>query len=130
VLTLKTEQLLGGRNDLTITEQKTGKTSTKEITEDLAQRLLEQAGRLFVFEGRDDWRKHRTRQAVYLDLKKAAHRFNIKINLAPHSLRKNYAVYLRKQGKSLAEIQNEMNHRDLATTMLYALADELTTKYA
>ena len=82
-----------------------------------------------MFEGRDDYRKHRTRQAVFIDLKKCAKRFNIKINLAPHSLRKNFAVYLRKQGKSLEEIQKALNHTDLVTTMLYAFSDELQQKY-
>jgi site-specific recombinase XerD len=127
VLMLKSEAIK--KTVITITEQKTGKTSTKEITEDLLFRLQEQAGRLYVFEGRDDFRKHRSRQAVYLDLKRAAKRFNLKMNLAPHSLRKNYAVYLKQNGATFEDIRHELNHQNLITTMIYAMSDELTTKY-
>lgn len=62
-------------------------------------------------------------------MKKAAKRFNIKINLAPHSLRKNYAVYLKREGKTIEEIQKAMNHDNLLTTLIYAMSDELTEKY-
>lgn len=91
--------------------------------------LLQQAGRIYVFEGRDDYRKHRTRQAVFADLKRVAKRFNIKINLSPHSLRKNYAVYLKNSGRTLEEIGAAMNHDNITTTIIYALSDELTEKY-
>jgi integrase len=133
ILNLKTEQLRAAsckkRPSLKIVEAKTGKPSRKEMPQSLIQRLLEQSGRVYVFEGRDDYRKHRTRQAVFLDLKKVARRFNIKLNLSPHSLRKNYAVYLRKSGKTMEQIQKALNHTDLAVTMIYALSDELQGKY-
>lgn len=117
------------RHCITITEQKTGKRSTKYINSELLRQLLEQSGRLFVFEGRDDYRKHRSRQAVFYDLKKAARRFNLKMNLSPHSLRKNYAVYLREQGRSLEDIRKALNHDNLAVAMLYAFSDEMEKKY-
>ena len=123
------EALEKKRPSLTITEAKTGKKSRRYLSRELLLQLRKEAGDIYVFEGRDDYRKHRTRQAVFLDIKKAAKRFNIKINLSTHSLRKNYAVYLRKQGKSLDEIQAILNHDNLAVTMLYALSDELTAKY-
>ena len=66
---------------------------------------------------------------MFIDLKKTAKRFKIKINLSPHSLRKNYAVFLKEKGYSLAEIQKALNHDNILTTMLYALSDELTEKY-
>jgi site-specific recombinase XerD len=112
-----------------ITERKTKKRSSKVISAELRERLLEQAGNIYIFQGRDDYRKHRTRQAVFTDLKKAAKRFNIKLSLSPHSLRKNYAVYLRKQGKTIEEIQQELNHDNTATTMIYVFSDELHNKY-
>ncbi len=132
VLNLTKEQVeaaLEKKNRLTVTEAKTGKKSTKTVPVQLLRKLRDNSGRIYVFEGRDDYRKHRTRQAVFLDIKKTAHRFNLKINLSPHSLRKNYAVYLRKKGKTLEQIREELNHRDSATTMIYALADELSEKY-
>lgn len=129
VLSLRSEQLRKSRGKLTIKEQKTGKRSTKTISAELLKRLKRESGRVFVFEGRDDYRKHRTRQAVFQDIKKAAKRFNLKLNLSPHSLRKNYAVYLREQGLTVEEIRQELNHRDITVTMLYCFSDELQKKY-
>ena len=133
ILSLTTEQLQKAshkkRCSVTITEQKTGKRSTRILPRDLCDRLIEQSGRLYVFEGRDDYRKHRTRQAVYMDLKAVAKKFKLNINLSPHSLRKNYAVYLRHNGYSLEDIQKKLNHFSIGTTMLYAMADEMTLKY-
>lgn len=118
------------RHPITITEKKTGKRCTRFFSAKLLTKLEIVHGRHWVFEGARDWRKHRTRQAVFLDLKRAAKRFNVRLNLSPHSLRKNYAVYLRRQGKSLQEIQKQLNHDSLTTTLLYALADELTQRNA
>lgn len=133
VLNLTTEQLQKAKNMkrpcISIVEKKTGKKSKKYINRGLVDRLINQSGRIYVFEGRDDYRVHRTRQAVFIDLKKTAKRFKIKINLSPHSLRKNYAVFLKEKGYSLAEIQKALNHDNILTTMLYALSDELTEKY-
>jgi site-specific recombinase XerD len=133
VLELRTEQikkaLAGKRHALSIKEKKTGKTSRRTLGVQLLSDLLEQAGYIYVFEGRDDYRKHRTRQAVFYDLKKAAKRFNIRINLSPHSLRKNYAVYLKKQGKDVEEIRKALNHDNIVTTLLYMMSDELLMKY-
>lgn len=132
VLNLRTEQVKHAltlkRTALTITERKTGKRSRKEIPRQLLQDCKEQAGELYVFQGRDDYRKHRTRQAVFLDIKRAAKKFNIKLNLSPHSMRKNYAVYMyHKHG--LERVQAELNHDNALVTMLYALSDELTAKH-
>lgn len=112
-----------------IVEQKTGKKSRRAFSADLLKKLLEQSGRIFIFEGRDDYRKHRTRQAVFCDIKRVCKKFNLKINLSPHSLRKNYAVYLKQQGKSLNEVQKILNHENYITTMLYFMADEMSNKY-
>jgi integrase len=134
VLSLRVEELKmakkNARHWLTITEQKTGKRSRKTLPVKLIDELPQQSGIVYIFEGRDDYRKHRSRQAVFYDLKKAAKRFNLRINLSPHSLRKNYAVYLREQGKTLEQIQEALNHADMVTTMLYAFSDELQAKYA
>ena len=123
------EALNKNKATIKITEKKTGKKSTKSLPRELCKRIKEQAGRIYCFESRDDYRKPRTRQAVYIDLKKASKRFNIKINLSPHSLRKNYAVYLKKCGKTAQQIQKELNHDNYITTLLYMLADELQQKY-
>lgn len=129
ILNLKTNEIENAlkkkRPCITIIEQKTGKKSRKYISKDLLYRVLKQSGIIYAFQGRDDYRKHRSRQAVYLDLKKAAKHFKIKVNLSPHSLRKNYAVYLKDTGHNIAEIQKALNHDNILTTMLYAMSDEL-----
>jgi site-specific recombinase XerD len=114
---------------MTIIEKKTKKKNSKTIPLELLRRLAEQCGIVYCFEGRDDYRKHRTRQAVFIDLKKSAKRFKININLSPHSLRKNYAVYLKQQGKTIEQIQKELNHDNLITTLIYVMSDELNSKY-
>lgn len=133
VLQITTEQIKGAlqakRCVIKIIEQKTGKKSAKTLPRKLCEQLHAQAGKIYCFESRDDYRRHRTRQAVYIDIKKASKRFNIKINLSPHSLRKNYAVYLKNCGKSLAQIQAELNHDNYVTTLLYMMSDEMKQKY-
>ena len=56
VLKLTTEQVK--RQRFTVRESKTGKTRRVYLPAKLQLQLLEQAGRLYVFEGRTDWRKH------------------------------------------------------------------------
>ena len=128
VLQLRREQLTNG-NRCTVQEEKTGKNRRIFIADDLRDRLLAQAGKIYVFPHRTDGRKHRTRQAVYKDLKRAAKGFRVKVNLTPHSLRKVYAVeQLRQASGDLAKVQKLLNHSDPAVTMIYALADELTKR--
>ena len=100
ILDLKTMDIIKAlskkRTSLTITEQKTNKKSTKYINRALLERVKEQAGIYYCFEHRDSMERHRTRQAVYQDIKRVAKKFGIKTNFSPHSLRKNYAVYMYK----------------------------------
>lgn len=130
VLHLKTEQLNHAaqlkRPRLRVLEKKTGKPSSRYISRPLLERMRKQAGRRWCFEGARDWRKPRTRQAVYYDLKKAAAKFGLPQNISPHTLRKNYAVYLRHNGKTVGQVQRTLNHSNAMTTMLYMYADKLT----
>ena len=70
VLKLTTEQVK--RQRFTVRESKTGKTRRVYLPAKLQLQLLAQAGRLYAFEGRTDWRKHRTRQAVWKDTVRCA----------------------------------------------------------
>jgi integrase len=126
VLALKTEDVRKQR--FTLREEKTGKTRTVRIPSELLKRALNCSGQHYVFEGRTNGRKHRTRQAVFKDLKKACRNFNIKINLAPHSLRKTFAVEEFLKCGSLKKVQKLLNHDNEAVTMLYAMADILTQR--
>lgn len=126
VLALKTEKVKKQR--FTIREEKTGKTRTIRLPSDLYKRALNCCGQHYVFEGRLNGRTHRTRQAVFKDLKKASRNFSLKINLAPHSLRKVYAVEEYLKSGSLKKVQKLLNHDNEAVTLLYAMADELTKR--
>jgi site-specific recombinase XerD len=133
VLGIKAEAVREAKQQrITVRELKTGKTRRITLPAELYQRMLFLAGRLYVFEHRNDWRRHRTRQAVFKDLKRAAKVFRaasgLKANVAPHSARKTYAVDAYKRTGDLKRVQKLLNHSDEAVTMLYALADELTAR--
>ncbi|MBR2442164.1 MAG: tyrosine-type recombinase/integrase [Clostridia bacterium] len=106
----------------TIREEKTGKTRLVRLPKELVERCIECSGQHYIFEGRLDGKKHRTRQAVFKDLKRAAAAFNVKQNVAPHSLRKIYAVEEFEKSGNLKKVQKLLNHESEAVTMLYAMA--------
>lgn len=109
---------------MTIRETKTGKSRRVSIPPRLLEELQKQAGEVYVFEGANDRLKHRTRQAVWKDLKRAAKAARIPANVGPHSARKVYAVELYRR-RGLQAAQAALNHDEPAVTLLYALADEL-----
>lgn len=122
VLQLRSDAL---KKQFTITEQKTGKRRRVSLPAALLREMQQQAGAVYVFEGRKDPNKPRTRQAVYADLKRAAKAFRLKENLTPHSLRKIYAVKLFNRSSDLEKVQHALNHEYESTTMLYAFSDKL-----
>ena len=83
VLSIKTDQLK--QRQFTVTEQKTGKKRRIFLNESLKEALRAQAGETFVFEHAHDPNRHRTRQAVYKDIKRAAKALRLDGNIAPHS---------------------------------------------
>lgn len=126
VLGLRTRDL-GER--FTVREKKTGKTRRVKLGKDLLDALLSIAGKIYVFEGRTDYRKHRTRQAVFKDIKRAAAAFRVKrVNVSPHSARKIFAVTQFHKSGSLAKVQHLLNHSSEAVTAIYALADEVAAR--
>lgn len=121
-LQLRTDRL---RQRMTIREQKTGKTRRVTIPAGLYRELQQHAGAVWVFPGaRDPIGKHRTRQAVWKDVKRAARAARIPANAGTHSARKVYAVQLRSR-KGLDAARAALNHEDPAVTMIYAMADQL-----
>ena len=127
VLSLKTEKLKNQR--FTVREEKTGKTKNIRLSKDLYDRCLACSGVHYVFEGRLNGRVHRTRQAVFKDLKKSARLFKVGANISPHSLRKIYAVEeYEKSGGNLKKVKALLNHENEAVTILYAMANELNRK--
>lgn len=119
VLRLKPEQL---KRRFWITEQKTGKKRQIGLPEKLLQELLENAGEYWVFPGRNP-ENHRTRQAVWKDMKRAAKAFRLPINVGTHSARKFYAVELMRKYGDIDRVRRALNHDSETVTLLYAMAD-------
>lgn len=124
VLSIRTDQLTSRR--ITIREAKTGKSRRIYIPQRLLDRMREQAGNIWVWPNTRDPERHRTRQAVWMDVRRAARAMRARPNIAPHTMRKVYAVrrYQAAHG-DLAAVQRALNHSDPAVTLLYALADQL-----
>lgn len=123
VLALKSGVLKNQR--FTVWEKKTGKTRRVYLPRELWERCLEQAGKVYVFGGRLNGKSHRTRQAVYKDLRRAADLFRVKAHISPHSARKAFAVELYNKTGDLKRVQRLLNHADEAVTVLYAMADQV-----
>lgn len=131
VVSMKTDELKKATEQkykIKVLEQKTGKRRTVALGKDLTLQLLRQCGEIYVFEGRQGKEHHRTRQAVYKDIKRAAKAFRVKENLTPHTLRKVYAVRLYSKYGNIAKVRQALNHSNDAVTMIYALADHLQQK--
>ncbi len=129
VLGIKSEQLRVGRR-FTIREQKTGKGRRIYLPEFLYERLVASMGRYYVFEGRTDPRKPRTRQAVWKDLRRAAAAFRCSevVRVSPHTARKVYAVEAFKKYGDPERVRGLLNHSERTVTMLYCLAEEVTRR--
>ena len=109
-----------------ITEQKTGKRRQIGLPAQLLSDLLDNCGAVWVFPGADP-RKHRSRQAVWKDIKRAAAALRLTANAAPHSARKVYAVELLRKYGDIERVRRALNHGGYATTMIYAMADKQLT---
>lgn len=123
VLSLRAEQLQG--RTLRGVAEKTGKGYKKVISSDLARRLQALNRQGYIFPHRTKKNAHRTRQAVWQNMKNAARLLGVELNAAPHSARKTYAVEVFKD-KGLDAAQRELQHDRISTTMLYAFSDMLT----
>ena len=110
---------------LWVEEQKTGKRRIVGLPEHLLRDIRKIAGKKYVFEHKNDPERHRTRQAVWKDVKRAAVAFRLPQNVAPHSVRKVYAVDLMHKYHDLKRVQRALNHSNPAVTMVYAMADKL-----
>ncbi len=109
-----------------ITEQKTGKRRQIGLPEPLLSDLLDSSGAHWVFPGADP-RKHRSRQAVWKDVKRAAAALRLTANAAPHSMRKVYAVELLRKYGDIDRVRRALNHGGLEVTLIYAMADKQLT---
>lgn len=104
--------------------KKTGKKAVKKISQGLYTQLVKNSGDYWVFPSPKNVRQHRTRQAVWIDIKKASGWCG---GLSPHSARKTYAVETMHD-KGISAVQKELQHSRIDTTMLYAFSDMMTGK--
>jgi len=127
VLGLRTEALEKAAR-ITVREKKTGKPRRLTIPAELRRQALEMAGAVYIFEGRLETNKPRTRDAVLKDVKRVAKVFRLKQNVAPHSARKLFAVEAYRRTGDLKKVQALLQHKFEGVTMLYAMADQLTAR--
>ena len=123
VLALRTEKF---RPQMWVTEAKTKKRRRVNLPKPLFEDVKAQVGVTWVFPSPRDPRKHRTRQAVWADVKRAARAFRMPQNVGVHSLRKRYAVdQLERSGGNYERVRRLLNHSDMAVTMIYAMSYQL-----
>lgn len=106
------------------TESKTGKRRRYGLPRPLLEAILEQAGPEWAFPGRKIG-CHKTRQAVWKDIKRAARAFRLPQNVGAHSMRKVYAVGLLQKYGQLDKVRRNLNHASGSVTAIYAMADVL-----
>ena len=122
VLALKTAQLAPR---FWVTEAKTKKRRMVGLPAPLLDAIRQQAGEVWAFPNTRNAAEHRTRQAVWKDVKRAARAFRLPQNVAPHSFRKVYAVDLLEKYGDIEKVRRALNHGSQTTTMIYAMADAL-----
>lgn len=126
VLRLRTRQL--SQSKITVREMKTGKRRVITLPESLKKRLRVWAGDVYVFPGRLDDGRPRTRQAVWKDLRRAARALRMGPGVGTHSMRKTCAVRKFAACGDIGRVQRLLNHNDVAVTMLYAMAEYVSAK--
>lgn len=123
VVSLKRHQLNKKTRILRFIAQKTGKNGTCELSLAMVDMLCKNSGKVYLFEGKDV-NHHRTRQAVWTDVKKACKRAGVDgVNVTPHSARKNYAVNLYRRSGSISEVQASLQHNNAELSRYYATSD-------
>lgn len=122
VLSLRTEQL---KPSGWYTESKTGKRRRYGLPKDLLEEIRAQAGPEWAFPGFGAGGGHRTRQAVWKDVKRASRAFRLPQNVGPHSARKVYAVELMRKYGDIEKVRRALNHDNSSVTAIYAMSDML-----
>lgn len=107
------------------TERKTGKRRRYGLPHELLLAIKAQAGPVWAFPGRQGKTGHKTRQAVWADVKRASKAFRLVQNVGPHSARKVYAVELMRKYGDIERVRRGLNHSSSSVTAIYAMADVL-----
>ena len=123
VMSLEAQNLTG--NTIRCIAKKTGKSCTKVIPANLAKQLRNNSANGWLFPSPSNPNKHKTRQSVWKDIRKACELSGITQHVTPHSSRKTYAVdVFREEG--ITSAQRKLQHNRIETTMLYAFSDIMT----
>lgn len=122
VLNMKTADL---RLSGWYTEGKTGKRRRFGLPADLLESIRAQAGPEWAFPGLSARGGHKTRQAVWKDVKRASKAFRLPQNVGPHSARKFYAVELMRKYGDIEKVRRALNHDNSSVTAIYAMSDLL-----
>lgn len=122
VLSLTPEQI---KRTMCVVERKTGKARRVSMPQALCDAILAQSSRAWAFPSPRDPCRHKTRQAVWADIKRAQRACRLPVNLGTHSMRKAYAVHLMRRYHDLSKVQAALQHDRPEVTMLYAMADKL-----
>ena len=88
VLSLTKDNIIDGY--VVTVAEKTDKKGKWKISSHLLQELLNRPGLGYIFPKRKGREGHRTRQAVYIDMKRAIARADIERHASPHSARKTF----------------------------------------
>lgn len=121
VLELRTERLAPS---MWVEEKKTGKRHRCGLEKRLLADIRAQAGKTWAFPGAKAG-SHKTRQAVWKDVKRAQIAFRFDQNVGPHSFRKVYAVKLMQRYGSIERVRRALGHSSPSVTAIYAMADAL-----
>lgn len=112
----------------TIKEQKTGKSKRFYLPVKLRRALAEWCScnqSEYIFPSANANSGHISRQAVFKHFKNTANALGLMENIGTHTMRKNYALKLLKNGKQLKYIKNKLNHDNLSDTLLYLMQKEV-----
>ena len=120
-----TPECLGSDNIVRTICAKTDKPFEGRVPSHIAIELWQNANDFWLFPSPTDRERHKTRQAVWADLKKAVKKCGVRLNVTPHSARKIYAVETFHR-KGLDAVQERLGHDRIETSMLYAFADFVT----
>lgn len=128
VLELRREQLA---RSFWVTERKTGKRRQCGLPDWLREEIdRAAAGSEWAFPSPLDITKHRSRQAVWADIKRVSRALRIPVNVGTHSMRKVYAVELMRKYGDIERVRRDLAHDNPTTTAIYAMADILAESAA
>lgn len=123
VLELQRDKLA---RQFTVWERKTHKPMKCGLPDSLRAEIMRHSdGSKWAFPSPTDPKRHRTRQAVWADLKRVQRALRLPVNLGTHSARKTYAVHLMHQYGDIERVRRALNHDNATVTVVYAMADML-----